>query len=117
MPESVPLFTVVLGLLSYLAVASKPGDVDVNRLPIFFSLDQAFTLRGERGWNVILRPSENAGEQSFAISQDETKLPYFTLNNGTLTTADQKLAALFGSDSTSWPPPLNPILFGEFVWG
>lgn len=111
------LLALALGLLPSLTVATCSDNVAIERLPVDSSSDGPFIVRAQDGFNLFLKLEEKLGGYIPVISKKDSDLPEFLLTHGNFTSADKKVAAIYGPIPKIFPPPLFPLLFTKSAAG
>lgn len=107
MRSSTVLLHFGLGLLSSLIVAANSLHGVSDDLPVYSTLDYAFTLASTQpdGAHVVLN-----GDGTPVVTYDRRSSTQFRLTDGNLTAVASKLTAIYGPVGLPLPPLLIPVL-------
>lgn len=111
MRSPVPLLAFAFGLLPSLTIAKCGDNVAIERLPVFSDSDGPFIIRAQDGFNVFLEYDADYKDYIPTLYRKDSDLPEFLLKNGNLTSADGKLAGIYGKVPPVDPPPLLGLYF------
>lgn len=115
MRSSVHFLAFALGLLPSLTIAKCGDNVAIERLPVFSDSDGSFIIRAQEGFNVYLKYDEDYKDYVPTLYKKDSDLPEFLLKDGNLTSADGKLAGIYGKVPEIYPPPLLGLYFIDDV--